>query len=66
LLKTKQLPLFNPVDRYLRCQSHQLLGGEVWRVLSVDDCGDDFGRQCGSKKVSFVPGRVYVVTIKKS
>ena len=27
LLKAEQLPLFSPVDRYLRCQSHQPLGG---------------------------------------
>ena len=27
LLKAKQLPLFIPVDRYLRCQSHQFLSG---------------------------------------
>jgi hypothetical protein len=47
LLTAKQLPLFSPVDRYLRCQSHQLLGGELWRVLSVDDCGDNVGRQRG-------------------
>ena len=47
LLKAKQLPLFSPVDRYLRCQSHQLLGGELWRVLAVDNCGDDVGRQRG-------------------
>jgi hypothetical protein len=47
LLEAKQLPLFSPVDRYLRCQSHQLLGGELWWVFAVDDCRDDVGRQRG-------------------
>jgi len=44
-LETKQLPLFGPVDGYLERQSHQLLGGELGRVLAVDDGRDDVGRQ---------------------
>ena len=48
LLKAKQLPLFSPIDGYLRRQSHQFLSGELWRVLAIDDCGDDVGRQRGT------------------
>ena len=47
LLKAEQLSLFSPVDRYLRCQSHQLLGSELRRVLAVDYGCDDVGRQRG-------------------
>ena len=45
LLKTKQLPLFSPVDGYLERQSHQLLGCELRRVFAVDNGGDDVGSQ---------------------
>ena len=40
-MKAKQVALFAPVDWYFKRQSHELLGGELRRILSVDDrCGD--------------------------
>jgi hypothetical protein len=44
LLETKQLSLFAPVDWYLECHSHQLLGGESGRILAIDNGRDDVRR----------------------
>ena len=44
-MKTKQLPLGGPVDRYFQRQSHQLLGGELRRIFAVNNRSDDIGRQ---------------------
>ena len=44
-VKTKQLPLGGPVDRYFKRQSHQLLGGELRRIFAVNNRSDDIGRQ---------------------
>jgi hypothetical protein len=46
-MKPQQLALFGPVDRDFEREAHQLLGGELWRVLAVDDGGDNVGRQQG-------------------
>ena len=43
-MKTKQLALGGPVDRYFKRQSHQLLGGELRRIFAVNNCSDDIGR----------------------
>ena len=40
-VKTKQLPLGGPVDRYFKRQSHQLLGGELRRIFAVNNRSDD-------------------------
>jgi hypothetical protein len=57
-VKTQQLPLGGPVDRYFQRQSHQLLGGELTRIFAVNNRSDDIGRQ-GSKaqEAGDVPGR---------
>ena len=46
-VEAEQLLLLRPVDRQLRRQSHQYLGGELRRVSPVDDGRDDVGRQRG-------------------
>jgi hypothetical protein len=62
-MEAKQLSLFRPVDRYLRGQPHQFLGGELWRVLAVDNGGDDIRRQAGEaqKAVDVVCGYAFLV-----
>jgi len=50
LLKAKQLSLFGPVDRYL--EWHQLFGGELRRILAIDDGRDDIGRERGKTQKS--------------
>ena len=47
VMKSKQLALFGPVAWDFECDAHQLLRGELRRVLAVDDGGDDVGRQQG-------------------
>ena len=47
VMKSEQLPLFGPADWEPECQSHQLLGGELWWVLAVDDGGDNVRRKQG-------------------
>jgi len=40
-LKAQKVSLFGPADRYLRRQSHQFLGRELWRVLAINDGSDE-------------------------
>ena len=41
VMKSQQLALFGPVDWNSEREAHQLLGGELRRVLAVDDGGDE-------------------------
>ena len=46
-MKSKQLALFGPVDWKFECVAHQLLCGELGRILAADDGGDNVGCQQG-------------------
>jgi len=48
--KSQQLALFGPVDWDLEPDAHQHLGGELRRVLAVDDGGDMSGASNGRRK----------------
>ena len=58
-MKSQQLALFRPVDRQFKRKSHQLLGGELRRILAVDDGGDNVRCQQGQTQE---PGNVTRVT----
>jgi hypothetical protein len=46
-MESQQLALLGPVDWDLEREAHQLLCGELRRILAVDDGGDNVGRQQG-------------------
>ena len=45
--EAEKLSLLAPVDRQMRREAHQFLGGKLRRIAAIDDCRDNVRRQRG-------------------